>query len=228
MTQHDLRAMRQEVISAVDRLLSSGIMQVSHHGNMTLRVPGTDTFLFTAAGGLDNLKPESIALIDLDGNVLEGTVEPTSMEVVAMHTIVFKLREETGSVLHTHSPSATAFALAEREIPVAYEGMVRMLGGVPIPVAEYGPRGSDVSVKNIARLLEEREGMRALLLGNHGTLTWGTDPASAVQASITLEESALVTLNAEVLGGAKPIPPHMINAAQQRVTEFQRQGPQSA
>ena len=106
MQQHDLGTMRQEIIAAVHRLLSSGIMQVSHHGNMTSRVPGTDTLLFTAAGGLDDLKPESIALLDLDGNILEGTVDPVALEVVAMHTVVFKLREETGSVLHTHSPMA--------------------------------------------------------------------------------------------------------------------------
>jgi len=222
--QQDLGAMRQEIISAIDRLLASGIMQASHHGNMTFRVPGTNTFLLTAVGGLDNLKPESIALLDLDGNVLEGTVNPSSMEIVHMHAIVFKLREEVASVLHTHSPFATSFALANREIPVVYEGMVRMLGGIPIPVAAYGPRGSNESVNNIARLLEEREGLQGLLLGNHGTLTWGANPSAAVQASVILEESALVTMNAEVLGGAKPIPSHMIHTAQERVVEFEKQG----
>ena len=226
MPDQDLKALKQEIISAANRLLASGIMQVSHHGNMSLRVSGTNTFLLTSVTGLDDLEPESIALLDLDGNLLEGTISPVALEIVDMHSIVYQLREGVRSVLHTHSPNATAFALASREIPVAYEGLVRMLGGFPIPVAEYGPRGSRESVDNIAQVLREREGIQGLLLENHGTLTWGSSPQDAVQANIILEESALVTLTAEVLGGAKPIPPHLIAAAQQRVAEFERGGTQ--
>ena len=228
MQQRELNAYRQEIINAIQTLLSRGIMQVTHHGNMSLRLPGTDQFLLTSVGGLDDLKPETICLMDMQGNLLEGYISPVAREIVGMHTVVYRHREEVGSVLHTHSPAATAFALANKEIPVAYEAQVRFLGTIPVPVAGYGPRGSNESVDNIAEILRENRATGALLLANHGTLTWGDNPASAVHGSVVLEESAIVTMAAEALGGAKQIPAHMLGATHGRVAEFEKQGVESA
>ena len=228
MQQRELNAYRQEIINATTRLLSRGIMQASQHGNMSLRLPGTDKFLLTSVGGLDDLKPETICLLDMEGNLIEGYISPVAREIVGMHSVVYQHREEVGSVLHTHSPAATAFAIANREIPVAYEAQVRFLGTIPVPVAGYGPRGSGESVENIAAILRENRATGALLLANHGTLTWGDNPATAVQGSVILEESAIATMGAEALGGAKEIPAHMLNATHNRVSEFEQQGTEKA
>ena len=228
MQQRELNAYRQEIINATTRLLSRGIMQASQHGNMSLRLPGTDKFLLTSVGGLDDLKPETICLLDMEGNLIEGYISPVAREIVGMHSVVYQHREEVGSVLHTHSPMATAFAIANREIPVAYEAQVRFLGTIPVPVAGYGPRGSGESVENIAAILRENRATGALLLANHGTLTWGDNPATAVQGSVILEESAIATMAAEALGGAKEIPPHMLHATHNRVAEFEQHGTQTA
>ncbi len=228
MQQRELNAYRQEIINATTRLLSRGIMQASQHGNMSLRLPGTDKFLLTSVGGLDDLKPETICLLDMEGNLIEGYISPVAREIVGMHSVVYQHREEVGSVLHTHSPMATAFAIANREIPVAYEAQVRFLGTIPVPVAGYGPRGSGESVENIATILRENRATGALLLANHGTLTWGDNPATAVQGSVILEESAIATMAAEALGGAKEIPPHMLHATHNRVAEFEQHGTQTA
>ena len=101
---------------------------------------------------------------------------------------------------------------------MAYEAQVRFLGTIPVPVAGYGPRGSGESVENIAAILRENRATGALLLANHGTLTWGDNPATAVQGSVILEESAIATMGAEALGGAKEIPPHMLHATHNRVS----------
>ena len=228
MKTHDLGSLRQEIIEATRRLLASGIMQVSHHGNMSIRVPGTDTFLLTAVGGLDDLKAEHIALLDFEGKLLEGSISPTSVEIVNMHGVVYQLRDGVGSVLHTHSPYATAFALAHREIPVAYEAQVRSLGTIPVPVAGWGPRGSRESVNNISRLLRDNKAGQALLLANHGTLTWGDNPSLAVRANVILEESALVHIMAERIGGAKPIPTQGISTVLKRRIESEQAGIQKA
>ena len=228
MQQRELNAYRQEIINATTRLLSRGIMQASQHGNMSLRLPGTDKFLLTSVGGLDDLKPETICLLDMEGNLLEGSISPTAREIVGMHSVVYQYREDVGSVLHTHSPAATAFAIANREIPVAYEAQVRFLGTIPVPVAGYGPRGSGESVENIAAILRENRATGALLLANHGTLTWGDNPATAVQGSVILEESAIATMAAEALGGAKEIPAHMLHATHNRVAEFEERGAEKA
>lgn len=228
MQQRELSAHRQEIISAVRTLLDRGVMQLSKHGNMSLRIPGTDQFLLTSVGGLEDLTEDNICLLDLEGNLIEGYINPVAREIVGMHSVVYQHREEVGSVLHTHSPVATAFAIANREIPVAYEAQVRFLGTIPVPVAGYGPRGSDESVKNIAAILRENRATGGLLLANHGTLTWGDNPATAVHGSVILEESAIATMTAEALGGAKDIPAHMLHATHGRVAEFEQRGTEKA
>jgi L-fuculose-phosphate aldolase len=60
-------------------------------------------------------------LLDLDGKLLEGEINPTNAEIVHMHAIVYKQRPETGAVVHTHSTYATSFALASRALGCSYD-----------------------------------------------------------------------------------------------------------
>ena len=113
MQQRELSAHRQEIISAVRTLLDRGVMQLSKHGNMSLRIPGTDQFLLTSVGGLEDLTEDNICLLDLEGNLIEGYINPVAREIVGMHSVVYQHREEVGSVLHTHSPVATRLCHSE-------------------------------------------------------------------------------------------------------------------
>src|SRR5512132_185655 len=108
--------LRQAVIDSANMLVRTGAISMSHHGNFSVRVPNTDTILLTASSSFDNLKPENLALLDLDGKLVEGEINPTNAEIVHMHAIVYKERPETGAVVHTHSTYATSFALASRSI----------------------------------------------------------------------------------------------------------------
>jgi ribulose-5-phosphate 4-epimerase/fuculose-1-phosphate aldolase len=145
-----------------------------------------------------------------------------------MHGIVYRKRPEFASVLHTHSPFATGFACAGMMIPPAYEAMVRggALDGVPI--AGYGPRGSDLSVSNIAGCLESYEAIRGVLLENHGVLTFGDTLQASIRANLTIEESAEILLNSYKLGGPKLIPSEMISATRERAAGFASAGAMSA
>ena len=148
--------LRQAVVDGANFLVRVGAISMSHHGNFSVRVPNTDTILLTATSSFDNLKPENLALLDLEGRLLEGEINPTNAEIVHMHAVVYKQRPETGAVVHTHSTYATSFALASRSIGCSYEALVRseMIDGVPL--AHYGPRGSAASVDNIAAALSAR------------------------------------------------------------------------
>src|SRR5438094_2427570 len=110
----DLSDLRQSVVDASTFLGRSGALSLSHHGNFSVRVPGTDTVLLTATSSLDNLKQENLALLDLDGRILEGEINPTNAEIVHMHTVVYKHRPNAFAVVHTHSPYCTAWAIASR------------------------------------------------------------------------------------------------------------------
>jgi ribulose-5-phosphate 4-epimerase/fuculose-1-phosphate aldolase len=220
----NLENYRKEIIEAAEQVVRSGIMTRSHHGNMSLKLPDGDGFLLTAGGTLASLKPEGIALFDIEGNLLEGTVLPVGAEIIQMHGIVYRTRPEFAGVLHTHSPFATGFAVAGQRIPPAYEALVR--GGCidGVPVAKYGPRGSDESVNNIAEVLKSYDGIRALLLANHGVLAFGDSVSAAVRANMSVEESAEIILYAQSLGGAQEIPSQQVQATRERAAAFREAG----
>jgi len=221
-------ALRQAVLENANFLVRIGAISMSHHGNFSVRVPGTDTILLTATSSFDNLQPENLALLDLDGKLIEGDINPSNAEIVHMHAIVYKERPETGAVVHTHSTYATSFALASRSIGCSYEALVRQDMTDGIPLAKYGPRGSGEYVRNIAAALSGAKNTKAVLLQNHGVLAFGADPAAAARANLIVEEAAQMAIFAEVLGGAKNIPPEMLKATVGRRDEFARAGTQRA
>lgn len=216
--------LRQAVIDSANFLVRMGAISMSHHGNFSVRVPNTDTILLTASSSFDSLKPENLALLDLDGKLVEGEINPTNAEIVHMHAIVYKERPETGAVVHTHSTYATSFALASKALGCSYEALVRndMTGGVPL--AKYGPRGSGESVAYIADALRSTKETKCVLLENHGVLAFGANPAAAARANLIVEEAAQMAIFAEVLGGAKPIPPELLKATVGRRDEFAKAG----
>ncbi|MCH7802305.1 MAG: class II aldolase/adducin family protein [Chloroflexi bacterium] len=228
MGSSDIAMFKQQIIDAANTLVSSGVMSLSQHGNISARVTGTDTFLLTAGGSLVNMKPENIALFQMDGTLLEGAIEPTGAEIVGMHGIVYRLRPDMGGAVHTHSPAATSYAVASQPIPLIYEAQARFNMTDGVPVAGYGPRGSQESVDNIANAIESHPNIGGVLLENHGVLTFGVTAPDAARANLIIEESAILGLNASMIGEAKPIPPHMVEYTQQRRDQFSNAGVQRA
>lgn len=224
MTTVNLANYRKEVIEATQQLVQTGIMTKSLHGNLSMRVPGQDAYLLTAGGSLANMQPENVALFRLDGSLIEGTVMPVGAEIIQMHGIVYRKRGDVGSVIHTHSPFATGFAVAGKPIPPAYEALVRNGMNDGVPLAKYGPRGSDESVNNIAAVLDEHAEIKGLLLENHGVLVFADSLGAAIRANMTVEEAAEICLYAYGLGGPKAIPEHMIKATTERAAAFAAAG----
>jgi L-ribulose-5-phosphate 4-epimerase len=219
---------RQELIDAIEVAVAAGIMSKSNHGNMSLRLPGTDTFLMTGVSSFTQVNADQLVVLDLQGNLVEGEIEARNAEVIQMHAVVYRERPEVGSVLHTHSPFATAFAVASRSLPLFYEAQVRndILEGVPL--AGYGPRGSDESVNNIAALLKAHDQIKGLLLENHGVLAFSNNARGAAQANIIIEETAQLALYAEGLGGPTLLTPERAGAAIQRRDTYEERGTQKA
>ena len=119
MATAKLSEYRKHIADAAARLGQSGILTKSNHGNISARIPDSDTFLLTSVSNLAQITMDNIGLFDLDNNLLDGSVMPISAEIIPMHGIVYKTRPDAGGALHTHSPFATAFAVASKEIPVS-------------------------------------------------------------------------------------------------------------
>jgi L-fuculose-phosphate aldolase len=217
-------SLRRQVVDAAAFLVRAGAMSLSHHGNFSIRVPNTGTFLLTGGGTFDDMTPDQLALVDLDGQLVEGELNAANAEIVHMHACVYRERPEAGSVVHTHSPWSTTYAVAGKPIECAYEALVRFGMADGVPIARYGPRGSPQAIANIAVALNSARQIRSVLLENHGLLAFGSDPMLASRSVLVMEEAAQFSLGAMALGGPKPIPADLRAATQERAQHFAEQG----
>ncbi|MFJ9517480.1 class II aldolase/adducin family protein [Kitasatospora sp. NPDC101801] len=192
------------LVEAAESLFAAGVMSHSGHANLSARLDG-DRFLLTP-GFVRGLRPEQLATVGLDGRLLDGELRSVSTEIIAMHSAVYRARPGVGTIIHTHSPAATAFAVAHRPLPCRTEPMLRFGQPEEVPVVPWGPRGSDVSVRGIASVLADRPTTSAVLLANHGLLVFGPDPAATAHLLVAIEESAEAELAAVALGGAVDFP----------------------
>jgi L-fuculose-phosphate aldolase len=216
------RALVDQLIDATQRVLASGAIGGNGHGNLSIRVPGAEEMYFTSASTLKGLGPDGIARVGLDGALIEGRLPPIQGAVVDMHTARYRASAEVGCVLHTHSPFATAFAVARRPIDCWIEAMAMFGLADGVPVAAYGPRGSAEAVAGIEAALSP--GMPAVLLANHGVLVFHRDPDLAILVGGVVEEAAQAALNASLLGGPVPIEQDLRAAALQRTMAFAAAG----
>ena len=210
---------RQAILANAELLVRSGVLSHSYHGNSSVRLPD-NSMLITGVSSLFGQSPETLARLDLEGNLLDGNLASTSAEIVGMHAIVYKLRSDVGAVIHTHSPMVTTYAMAHQPLPIHYEGLLRQGVAEDIPVAGWGPRGSRESVENIENALRDHPDAPAVLLANHGLLAFGKDQSRAAHLIISLEEAAEMMLLAERLGGSKPFPPGALQQVRDRMRAF--------
>lgn len=197
---------RRAVVEAARALFANGVMSHSGHANISGRVSPEQIFL-TVRGQVKDLTVDGLALVGVDGTVLEGELDPANAEIVEMHTGVYRLRPEVGGIIHTHSPHLLAFALANKPLECRYEALLRFGQASAVPVVPWAPRGSERSVGGILDAIRENPGTQAVLLGNHGVLVFAQTPERAVALLTVMEEAAEAELAAESLGGALGFPP---------------------
>ncbi|HUY57250.1 MAG TPA: class II aldolase/adducin family protein [Candidatus Micrarchaeaceae archaeon] len=211
-----------QLIGVAERVVASGAISANGHGNVSLRVPGADEMYFTAGSSLRNHPASAVVRVGLDGTLLEGELPPIQGAVVAMHTALYLDHPDVGCVLHTHSPYATAYAVARRPIGCWIEALAMF--GLPtgVPVADYGPRGSAEAVAHIRAAITP--GVPAVLLSNHGVLVFHRTPELAIVVGGVVEEAAQAGINSGSLGGPVEISEELRAAALQRAMLFETQG----
>lgn len=215
-----------QVLETAARVVAGGAISDNGHGNVSIRVPGVDEMYYTSAASLRGLDPGGIARVRLDGTLLEGQLPPIQGAVVAMHTAMYEDSADVGCVVHTHSPYATAFAVAHRQIDCWIEALAMFGLADGVPVAAYGPRGSAQAVANIRAAV--RPGVPAVLLANHGVLVFHRTPELAVLVGGVVEEAAQAAINAGSIGGPVAIPAELRAAALQRAMAFDTEGTRTA
>jgi L-ribulose-5-phosphate 4-epimerase len=173
-------------------------------GNISGRIPGTDRFVIKPSGvGYDELEADAMIVCDLDGNVIEGELAPSSD--TAAHAYVYREMPEVGGVVHTHSPYATAWAARGEPIPCVLTAMGDEFGG-DIPIGPFALIGNDDIGRGIVATLRGSRSP-AVLMQNHGVFTIGRDARAAVKAAVMCEDVARTVHLTRQLGEPIPIKP---------------------
>ncbi len=207
------------------------LKQIVYEANMLLPKHHMVTFTWGNVSGIDResglvaikpsgvpyetLRPEDIVLVDLEGNVVEGDLNPSTD--MPSHVEFYKAFPKIGGAVHTHSPWATSWAQAGRSIPCYGTTHADYLyGEVPclrVLTAEEIDAGYE---KNTGILITEYfkdhdyEAMPAVLCKNHGPFCWGKTPEDAVHNAIVLEECAKMAARAELINPkVAPAPQHL-------------------
>ncbi|WP_449063402.1 L-ribulose-5-phosphate 4-epimerase [Planomonospora algeriensis] len=194
-------ALRETVCRLHDELVRYGLVAWTA-GNVSGRVPGEDLFVIKPSGiSYDDLTPESIVVCDLDGNLVDGDLAPSSD--TAAHAYVYRAMPHVGGVVHTHSTYASAWAARGEAIPCVLTAMADEFGG-EIPVGPFALIGNDDIGKGVVATLEGHRSP-AVLMQNHGVFTIGKDARAAVKAAVMCEDVARTVHVARQLGEPLPI-----------------------
>lgn len=196
---------RQEMCEIGRRVYDRG-MVAANDGNFSVKVSENE-FLCTPTGVSKGfMTPESICRIDAEGRLLEenGDFKPSSE--MKMHLRVYKERSDVRAVVHAHPPYATTFAAAGIPLdkPILSEAILT-LGRVP--VARYGTPSTREVPDAVAEYLPYYD---AMLLANHGALTYGDCLMNAYHKMESVEFYARILYQTQMLGGGKELSPDQV------------------
>ena len=202
---------RESAFDANRKLPALGLV-IFTFGNVSVADRQAGVFAIKPSGvPYELLDPEKMVIVDFEGKTVEGSLHPSS--ATRTHAVLYKHWEKIGAIVHTHSTYATAWAQAQREIPIYGTTHADHHTG-PVPCA---PPMSDEMIKGdyeyqtgfqiINHLKEKKlsyEEVEMILVGNHAPFTWGKNAEKAVYNSAVLESIARMALLTEQINPKAP------------------------
>src|SRR5271155_4440839 len=168
---------RVQLVTYSARLLADGLA-IGSAGNMSVRM-GNAVAITPSGIGYAEMRPEDVCVVAMDGTELDNSETPSSE--TPMHLAIYAATS-AAAVVHTHSPEVVALSASRQELPAIHYA-ITALGG-PVRVAPYQRFGSDqLAAAAVAALA----GRSAVILRNHGAVTYGADLAQAYHRALLLE-----------------------------------------
>jgi L-ribulose-5-phosphate 4-epimerase len=179
-----LEKLREEVWRANMALPENGLVTWTS-GNVSGRDPESGLVVIKPSGIMfDELTPENMVIVDLEGRVIESELGPSSD--TASHLYLYQHRPDVMGVVHTHSNYATAFAAVGKPLPACLTAMADEFGG-PVPCGGYAQIGGEQIGAEILRVIGDSP---AILMKQHGVFTIGKSVQKALKAAIMVEDIA--------------------------------------
>jgi L-ribulose-5-phosphate 4-epimerase len=212
-------SIKEECLEANLALPRTGLVDLTF-GNVSVADPGNRVFAIKPSGvDYDKLRTTDIVVLDFDGNIIEGSLRPSSD--TPTHRCLFLSFPGIRAVVHTHSRNAVAFAQAGMDLPCLGTTHCDYFHG-PVPVTramtpaevtgEYEWETGRVIVERFSSAGIDPLAVPAVLVRNHGPFTWGPSGAKAVETAQALEivaDMAIKTLS--IHPSAPPAPSHLLD-----------------
>ena len=192
----DEQELKRQLCEYGRRAYDKGLV-AANDGNLSVRLDENQVLCTPTLQCKGFLKPEDICTVDLDGKHIAGKKRPTSE--IRLHLEVYRRRSDVYSVIHTHPPHVTAFAVCGKPIPSGILAEPEIFLG-EVPTAEYATPGSDEFAETIVPFVEETN---TIVLANHGMVSYESDLERAFWLTEILEAYCRTLILAKSIGEPK-------------------------
>jgi L-fuculose-phosphate aldolase len=204
---------REEIVRFGKLLHQAGLVAATD-GNLSVRLRNGAILCTPTLMSKGLMQPEDLVIVDLEGKKLSGTRGVSSE--IAMHLLIYGKRPDIGAVVHAHPPTATGFAAAGLALDCALcAELIVTLGSVPL--ASYETPGTPELAEALAPLVADHE---AILMANHGVVTYGVDLLNAYMNMETVEHFAKIALVTHMLGKQQPLSDQHVSKLREIRTKY--------
>ena len=168
-------------------------------GNLSVRLNRDRILVTPTAMSKGMMRPSDMVIVDMEGRRVAGRRNVSSE--IGMHLLIYRLRPDVNGIVHAHPPTATAFGACGRDLtqPLVCEVVI---GLGCIPLARYAMPGTPELTDALEPLVPQYD---AILMKNHGVVTYGADLSSAYMKMETVEHFARIALVSHMLGQEQPL-----------------------
>jgi L-fuculose-phosphate aldolase len=197
------KVLRKQIVEVAKLMYNKNLVN-TYEGNISV-IHGDRVYITPSNMCKGFLTEDLVAVTDLEGNVVEGINRPSTE--IKLHLAAYRMRKDIRSVVHAHSPYATAYAIANKPIETkAYPELITFFGRIPL--VKYGTPSTDEIYQGIGEYIQEYD---IFLLANHGVMSIGKDVYDAFFKLETAEAIAKTLTLAKLLGGEKELDEDKLN-----------------
>jgi L-fuculose-phosphate aldolase len=193
-----LESLREQVVAVGMEALARGVVHGTA-GNMSVRDRESGLIAISPSGiPYPEVTPADVVIVDGEGNVVDGRRKPSSE--TPLHTMVMRARPDVGAVVHTHAHFSTVVSCIRPYLPAILTESC-LVAGARVPVTRYGLTGTPDFGESVLEVLTPET--NAVILKNHGLITFGPSFAMALTISEIVEEAAKVYVHALAANGGR-------------------------
>lgn len=192
------RKHREEIVR-YGRMLHERCFVAAMDGNLSVRLNDNRILVTPTCVSKGAMRPADMVIVDMEGKRVSGRRHVTSE--IGMHLLIYRLRSDVRAIVHAHPPTATGFAAAGMALtePLVCE-VVMGLGCIPL--ARYGTPGTSELAQTLEPYVPNYD---AILMSNHGVVTYGDTLEHAYMKMETVEHFAQIALVTHLLGRQQPL-----------------------